>query len=186
MLEEAFGALSESGWLSEQRSGSAAELADRALREEVLKGLRVDSLIEFGRVVHAEMNALMEAAKNGRSVQGATVYCTTFPCHGCARHIIASGVARVVFIEPYPKSLVGELYADAVAVEGSGGDLGAVQFEPFVGVAPQRFMQWFHRSKRKDQAGYRNLLQRLSRNRRVGVQHSPPIHGVTGQGSPGT
>jgi len=59
-----------------------------------IEGLRIRSLIEFGRVVHAEMHAICEAASAGRGIRGATMYCTTFPCHMCARHIIAAGLSN--------------------------------------------------------------------------------------------
>lgn len=55
--------------------------------------------------MHAEMFAITDAARRGLSVRDATLYCTTFPCHMCARHIIASGIRKVVYIEPYPKSM---------------------------------------------------------------------------------
>ena len=44
---------------------------------------------------HAEMEALLSCARSGVSTRGATLYSTTFPCHNCAKHIIAAGVARV-------------------------------------------------------------------------------------------
>ena len=70
---------------------------------------RVRNLIEFGRVVHAEMHAISEAARLGRPISGLDLYCTTFPCHICARHVTSSGIKQVIFIEPYPKSLTKSL-----------------------------------------------------------------------------
>jgi deoxycytidylate deaminase len=69
-----------------------------------LREAQLMDLIEFGRMIHAEMSAICDAARTGRSVRGATLYCTTFPCHMCAKHIVASGIKKVVYIEPYPKS----------------------------------------------------------------------------------
>lgn len=155
LVEEMIGVLVRNDWLdAEHRARGAAELAAEAMRDELFEGSRVDNLIEFGRVVHAEMNALMDAVRRGVSVAGHTLYCTTFPCHLCARHIIAAGINRVVFIEPYPKSLVKELYGEAVAIESEPADPSAVTFEPFVGVAPRAYMALFGRGKRKDTAGY--------------------------------
>jgi deoxycytidylate deaminase len=65
-----------------------------------LLGSRIMDLTEYGRVVHAELLALCDAARLGRSVKGATLYCTTFPCHNCTKHLLASGIRRVVFMEP--------------------------------------------------------------------------------------
>lgn len=71
---------------------------------EHVKGTRFADLIEFGRAVHAEMEAVLSAARRGIPVQDATVVCTTFPCHNCARHLIAAGVRRLVYLFPYAKS----------------------------------------------------------------------------------
>lgn len=53
---------------------------------------------KYDRVIHAEMNAIGRAARKGRATDGATIYCTHFPCNknGCARLIIAAGIRRVV------------------------------------------------------------------------------------------
>jgi hypothetical protein len=80
------------------------------------------------------------------------MYATTFPCHECARHIVAAGIARVVYLEPYPKSRAEQLYDDSINVDGAGQD-GRVPFQPFVGVAPRRYMQFFSLPKRKNEDG---------------------------------
>lgn len=128
------------------------------------RNLRVSNLIEFGRMVHAEMFSLMDAARRGVAVDGGTLYCTTFPCHMCARHIIAAGIETVVFIEPYPKSMTEELYPETVLVdrEHEPGDEEAepddrpkkVRFEPFEGVAPAIYDTLFRFKKRRDSEGY--------------------------------
>jgi hypothetical protein len=99
------------------------------------------SVIEFGRCVHAEMAALIDAARRGVPVDDGILFSTTFPCHECARHIVAAGIRTVHFIEPYPKSLVNELYPDSIRIEGEVGDF--VNFVPFVGVAPRRYQDLF-------------------------------------------
>ena len=97
-------------------------------------GAQIRNLTEFGRAVHAEMAALVDAARRGVSVKNCTMFVTTFPCHLCARHIVAAGIRRVVYIEPYAKSLAADLYPDSIAIEG--GSDAKVVFEPFVGVSP--------------------------------------------------
>ena len=74
-------------------------------------------LLEFGRIIHAEMSAICDASRKGLSIEGATLYCTTFPCHICAKHIVASGITRVVYLEPYPKSYAAELHGDSIEVD---------------------------------------------------------------------
>lgn len=128
------------------------------------KNIRASNLIEFGRVVHAEMNAITESARRGIKIGNGQIFSTTFPCHMCARHIIASGIIRVVYVEPYPKSMTEELYGDIVSVDAtpsatdSGSDKEApkhvVSFEPFEGVAPSFYRELFQAPVRKDNKGY--------------------------------
>ena len=53
------------------------------------------------RTIHAEQNALCQAAKYGISLQGATLYCTMEPCRTCAMLILSTGIARVVAMKRY-------------------------------------------------------------------------------------
>jgi deoxycytidylate deaminase len=125
---------------------AAEKKIDISKLREVLQGSRITELTEFGRAVHAEMEALLACARQGVSTKGATLYCTTFPCHNCAKHIIAAGIHRVVFIEPYEKSKAEDLHGDAMKV-GFADEESGVQdkllFEPFVGVGPRRFLDLF-------------------------------------------
>ena len=82
----------------------------------IVEGSHFGDVIEYVRAVHAEMAALSDAARRGTPVDGCTLYTTTFPCHHCARHILAAGIARVVFISPYAKSLALSLHSDALVV----------------------------------------------------------------------
>lgn len=50
-----------------------------------LRDAQLMDLLEFGRIIHAEMSAICDAARLGKSIKGATLYCTTFPCHICAK-----------------------------------------------------------------------------------------------------
>lgn len=118
-----------------------------------LERTRLGDLIEFGRAVHAEMAALMDAARRGASVRGCTLYTTTFPCHNCARHIVAAGIMRVVYVSPYSKSQAKELHGDAIDFAAADPREGAVQFEPFVGVAPRRYLDLFEAASRKHDDG---------------------------------
>ena len=100
------------------------------------------------------MAAVTDAAKRGISLKGAQLFCTTFPCHLCARHIISSGIEKVVYVEPYPKSRTDDLFSDSVAVNPTEKSCDKVNFVPFVGVAPRRYFDFFQLSvKRKDQYG---------------------------------
>jgi deoxycytidylate deaminase len=115
-----------------------------------LRDAQLMDLLEFGRMIHAEMSAICDAARGGHSIRGATLYCTTFPCHMCAKHIIAAGVKRVVYIEPYPKSYAEQLHHDAIIVGRSKSE-DKVVFEPFIGISPHRYRDLFARDKRRKQ-----------------------------------
>ncbi len=112
-----------------------------------LVGSRIMDLTEYGRVVHAEMVAVCDAARLGRSIKGATLYCTTFPCHNCTKHLLASGISRVVYMEPYPKSRAKDLHPDEIEVEAESKD--KVSFVPFMGISPFRYRDIFQKGRRK-------------------------------------
>lgn len=122
--------------------------------EKALNGGMIRDLLEFGRVIHAEMNAICDASRFGRPTFGGTLYCTTLPCHMCSRHIVASGISRVIYLEPYHKSLARELYPDSIAFDdGIDPPVGRVHFASFTGVTPQAFPTVFSKGKRKDKLG---------------------------------
>lgn len=125
---------------------AAKQGIDRDILGPVLQASRIRDLTEFGRVVGAEMEALLACARNHLSPLGATIYCTTFPCHNCAKHIIAAGIARVVYAEPYEKSKAIEFHDDAIELgvaDGAGETSTGVCFAPFVGIGPRRFFDLF-------------------------------------------
>jgi len=137
---------------------------------EVWKHTRLMNLTEFGRPVHAEMEALLSAGRIGCSTRDGVLFTTTFPCHNCAKHIVGSGIAKVTYIEPYAKSLASRLYKDSIAIQlgGEVEDGGRVLFSPFHGVSPKRFARLFamvdpdgKKRNRKNSAGkvIRGLLE---------------------------
>lgn len=127
------------------RRKSSSDLADDALFAEgaYLRDAQLFDVIEFGRAVHAEMAAITHAARSGVRLQDARLFCTTFPCHICARHIVAAGIRDVVFVEPYEKSRTAELYGDSISVEPAEPSPSRANFRAFVGVAPRRYMEFF-------------------------------------------
>jgi len=127
--------------------------AARGLSKSIMKNTPVGSLIEYSRAVHAEMEAILSLArKEGGSTSGATLFSTTYPCHNCARHIIAAGIRRVVYIEPYEKSLATVLHEDAISKD-KPSEL-KVEFQNFEGVSPKRYSAFFGgATDRKDKNG---------------------------------
>ncbi len=121
-----------------------------------LRSARVWRPTEFGRPVHAEMAAITDAARRGVPLQDCTLYTTTYPCHGCARHILAAGIRKVVYVEPYAKSLTHNLHEDAIATDPVEPSDSRVIFSQFIGVACRRFADLFERTEgeRKDDEGH--------------------------------
>lgn len=74
--------------------------------------------------LHAEMNAVIQAAYHGVAVAGATVYITHQPCLTCAKTLINSGIRRIVFAGEYPDPLAREVLEQAgVALEQVSANL---------------------------------------------------------------
>lgn len=134
--------LTKLGTFLRNKAPLAFEKAKRVLSDTSLFGLT-----EFGRTVHAEMDALLTCARTSRSTLGSHLFSTTFPCHNCTRHLVTAGIRRVVYIEPYPKSLAFRLHHDSIVLVERGLDQSTCQnklaFEPFLGVGPRRFFDLF-------------------------------------------
>ena len=147
---------------NDQKKAERFEVLQAALEEEgiaiekktlnqALKISGLHDITEYGRSVHAEMDAIMSCTRRGVPTKWSTLYCTTFPCHNCARHIVAAGINRVVYIEPYPKSEAYSLHYDSIVcpaipkpTSGAPTSHHQVNFEPFVGVAPRRMSDFFN------------------------------------------
>lgn len=109
--------------------------------KKIIKESEIKDITEYGRMVHAEMDAILNCARSNNSTQGATLYVTTFPCHNCAKHIVAAGIKEVMFVEPYPKSKALEFHEDSITLEK--GDSNKLRFKPFVGIGPRNFINLF-------------------------------------------
>jgi cytidine deaminase len=116
------------GWQPPEGATGAPEVA----AAEALAGGQLMSVIEYQRSVHAEVEAISDAARRGVAVAGTTLYVTTYPCHLCYKAALAVNVAEVRYIEPYPKSRALAMYPS------SGGRL-----KPYEGVAPRMYMRVF-------------------------------------------
>ena len=145
------------------------QTADKNVIQGRIRKTRLGQLIEFSRAVHAEMDALLSAGREGVSTIGTRLFVTSFPCHYCARHIVSAGVYEVQFIEPYPKSLALELHDDAIEIDPKKWNPperksmmherlskeddpkkelpGKVLFHPFVGVAPRIYIKAFEKTR---------------------------------------
>jgi len=126
-----------------------APLSDKNINK-MFEVTGLNDLTEYCRAVHAEMDAITSAARKGISLRNGTMYVTTYPCHNCAKHIIASGISKVFYIEPYEKSLATALHDDSIC---SSIGCSGVQFLPFEGVAPSQYQNRFRSLTSKKVAG---------------------------------
>lgn len=81
---------------------------------------------ELCRGLHAEQNAIIQAARHGVNIHGATLYCTTMPCIICSKMLINAGIVRVVYAEGYADELAREMIAEAAVevLHFTSGDKG--------------------------------------------------------------
>lgn len=68
---------------------------------------------EICRAVHAEQNVIIQAAFNGVSINGATIYCTTYPCSICAKMLINCGIKDIYYSGAYNDKMSASLLSDA-------------------------------------------------------------------------
>ncbi|MHA6268378.1 anti-phage dCTP deaminase [Aliiroseovarius sp. CAU 1755] len=145
IIVDFFQKLQSSGLVESQVSLDSPEMKGKL--ESAIEDALISDITEYGRMTHAEMSAICDAARLGRALSGSTLFVTTFPCHNCAKHIVASGIDRVVFVEPYPKSRAPSSHTDSISV-GNPTDQ-KVSFEHFQGISPKRYRDIFQKGKRR-------------------------------------
>jgi len=145
ILDKKFKKIGDAGDLVDHLTSKSKAKGDKS--KGALSSAMILDLTEYGRVVHAEMCAICDSARIGRPLKNSTLYCTTFPCHNCTKHILAAGIKKVVFMEPYPKSRAKELHQNEIELDHPS--VGKVSFVPFLGIAPFRYRDIFHKNKRK-------------------------------------
>lgn len=148
------------------KSGFVESSKKTELIESIKNNGRLKGLIEFSRAVHAEMHAIINAGYiAGAKISGSSLYCTTYPCHSCARHIIAAGIKEIYYIEPYRKSLATKLHSDALTENSS--DAKRVRILAYEGVAPRRFLELFEMgSTKRKESGKLIKISKLKRKPR--------------------
>ena len=67
---------------------------------------------EICRGLHAEQNAIIQAARYGINITGASIYITTQPCVVCAKMLINAGIEEIVYANPYPDELAMSMLAE--------------------------------------------------------------------------
>ena len=119
-----------------------------------MTGVQTCALPIYSRAIHAEMHAIIIGSqKAGDKMIKGKLFCTTYPCHNCARHIVLAGIIEVYYIQPYPKSLATELHSDSITTDEAQSN--KVKFLLYDGIAPSRYQQLFKMlpDSRKDRNG---------------------------------
>ncbi len=80
------------------------------LREQL--GVPSGERHELCRAIHAEQNAIIQAAVHGVGIDGATLYCTHQPCILCAKMLINCGIREIRYLEGYPSELAVQMFAE--------------------------------------------------------------------------
>ena len=117
--------------------------------DDIISNSQLMDSLEYGRTVHAEMNAITDAARGGHAIRDCILYCNTFPCHNCAKHIVASGVRKVVYLRPFPKSYARQLFSDSIAVDPAVESKNQVAFTQFVGIVGPIYERLFSKGRWK-------------------------------------
>jgi deoxycytidylate deaminase len=154
VLEELLERIKKIGWLNKDKSEKPSkDLANELVSS--LKRTQFMNISEFSRPVHAEMAALIDSARRGVAVQGLCMYVSTFPCHNCAKHIIAAGLKKVIYLEPYPKSKAQELYSEEITSKEWSGQINQdmVEFIAYTGIAPRQYQRLFSMENRGKKRG---------------------------------
>jgi len=84
---------------------------------------------ELCRGLHAEQNAIIQAAKHGINIAEAVLYCTNYPCIICTKMLINAGISRVVYLDGYPDELARQMLEESGIAIQSFSELMAAREE---------------------------------------------------------
>ncbi|MEH6676591.1 anti-phage dCTP deaminase [Phenylobacterium sp.] len=147
--------MADAGLISDQYKNDANALRKALLdrEDDKIKNSQLMDSLEYGRTVHAEMNAITDAARNGHAIRGCDMYVNTFPCHNCAKHIVASGIKVVHYLRPYPKSYARQLFRDSIVIDPPSGVDDKLVLKQFIGICGPIFERIFSKQKWKGKDG---------------------------------
>lgn len=106
------------------------------LREQL--GIPSGERHELCRGLHAEQNAIVQAAYHGVAIRGATIYCTNQPCGICTKMLLNAGIERAVYLHPYADEIARQMVAESgLPVEQHPGVGDWFQIRPFEPSSPK-------------------------------------------------
>lgn len=128
---------------------------------------KLKDLIEFMEEVHAEQALISAAARQGVSLKNSELFVTTFPCHLCAKLIVSTGIRKVSFVEPYPKSLAVDLIDKNILMLNSPDVPNKTMFEQYEGIGWSLYSVLFRKNQSSfdipyDQISLESCLLKLS------------------------
>ncbi len=138
--------------------------------DQIISDSQLMDSLEYGRSVHAEMNAITDAARGGHAVRNCLLFSNTFPCHNCAKHIVASGISEVIYIHPYPKSYAKELFADSIAINPPANKSDLVVFRQFIGIVGPMYARVFTKARWKKDGG---VVRRFEKQKASYIRRTP-------------
>lgn len=86
---------------------------DKGYCMRMKEGIPSGVCLEKCYAIHAEQNAIIQAAKVGVSIEGATLYCTHRPCTICTKMIINAGIVKVIYKEDYPDEFSVQMFNES-------------------------------------------------------------------------
>ena len=144
---------------------------------DIIRSSAFKNIIEYSRSIHAEMHAIIIGSQmTNNKMVGGNLYCTTYPCHNCARHIVLAGIQNIYYIEPYKKSLGIKLHGDALTEDEN--EIDKVRILAYDGVAPRRYLDFFsmkNERKSKDGIIIDNDIRTAIPKNRVSLQAIPTL-----------
>jgi deoxycytidylate deaminase len=170
---------------NEQHSSNLITTVDKNIKstlisqiENIVRSSKFKSIIEYSRSIHAEMHAIIIGSQlTGNKMIDGDLYCTTYPCHNCARHIVLAGIKNIYFIEPYKKSLCITLHEDSITEDET--ELNKVRILMYDGVAPRSYLHFFSmiEDTRKSSNGIKKITDRRTAfpKKRISLQSLPTL-----------
>ena len=127
----------------------------------IIRGVLLKHKLEFSRIIHAEIDAIISAIRSGNSTIGCKMFVTGFPCQSCIGYIESAGINEVIYLDPYPTVEIFNQFKDSITSTQKGwippssmrliysSDVAnqtkdsKMLFQPYVGIAPKRFAEVF-------------------------------------------
>ena len=144
-----------------EKVASMSNEVDAGELNHIIRSVLLKHKLEFSRVIHAEIDAIITAIRSGISTIGCKMFVTSFPCQACIGYIASAGINELIYLEPYPSREIFEQFSNSITTISSGWippssmrliyssnvanqiKNSRMLFRPYVGVAPSRFQEVF-------------------------------------------